>query len=209
MPQPVRALLAALALASALALPPAAPAVAEDFAQTPWRAFATSLDRARIDRSGPLFDALLPRVRDAGPAADRAALDAALAEPPRPFEASDLVGDWRCRTIKLGGIGGGITAYGWFACRVDPEEGVLWFEKLSGSQRLSGTIHDDAADRMILLAAYHDHSEGPHPYSGPGGDDPELRNMAGIVTLRGAEVLIHFPEPHFESEADLLHMVRP
>jgi hypothetical protein len=209
MPRSVLAAHAVMALAFALALAPAAPAVAEGLAQTPWRAFAASFDRARIDRSGPLFEALLPRVRDLGPAGDRAALDAALANPARPFEAAELVGDWRCRTIKLGGIGGGITAYGWFACRVDPEEGALWFDKLTGSQRATGAIHDDAPDRMILLAALHYHDEDPRPYSGPEGDDPDLRNMAGIVTMRGQDALILFPEPHYESEADLLHMVRP
>jgi hypothetical protein len=196
------------ALAVPLWLVLAAAAVAQGPAPS-WQAMAAPLDRARIDRAWATFDDLLPRVRAAGPDADRAALDAALASEPRPFEAAELVGDWRCRTIKLGGIGGGITAYGWFACRVDPEEGVLWFQKLTGSQRTSGAIHDDAPDRMILLGALHYHYEGPQPYSGPDGNDPDRRNMAGIVTMRGQDALILFPEPHYESEADLLHMVRP
>ncbi len=207
MPRPQTASPAALAvfLAAALALS----ASAQDMNETGWRDMATSLDRARVDRAWAVFDNLLPRVHTAGPTEDRIALDAALAAPSRPFEASELVGNWRCRTIKLGGIGGGITAYGWFACRVDPEEGVLWFEKLTGSQRSSGAIHDDAPDRMILLGALHYHDEAPMPYSGPDGDDPDRRNMPGIVTMRGEGALILFPEPHYESEADLLHMVRP
>jgi hypothetical protein len=203
-PAPSPAVLA-LSLAAALTLP----AFAQSMDGTSWRDMATPFDHARIDSAPALFDALLPRVRAAGPDTDRAALDEALAAPPRPFAATDLVGDWRCRTIKLGGIGGGITAYGWFACRVDPEEGVLWFEKLSGSQRASGAIHDDTQDRMILLGAFHYHDEDPRSYSGPEGPDPDLRNMPGIVTMRGEGALILFPEPHFESEADLLHMVRP
>ncbi|MCU0908144.1 MAG: DUF4893 domain-containing protein [Rhodobacteraceae bacterium] len=196
------------ALALPLWLSLATAAVAQDSAPS-WQALAAPLDRARIDRAWATFDALLPRVRAAGPEADRTALDAALASDPRPFEAAEMTGDWRCRTIKLGGIGGGITAYGWFACRVDPEEGVLWFQKLTGSQRASGAIHDDAPDRMILLGALHYHYEAPQPYAGPGTPDPDRRNMGGIVTMRGQDAVILFPEPHYESEADLLHMVRP
>jgi hypothetical protein len=188
------------ALAVPLWLVLATAAVAQGSAPS-WQTLAAPLDRARIDRAWATFDALLPRVR--------AALDAALASEPRPFEAAELVGDWRCRTIKLGGIGGGITAYGWFACRVTADGPALRLDKLTGSQRLTGTIHPDAPDRMILLGALHYHYEGPQPYAGPGTPDPDLRNMGGIVTMRGPDAVILFPEPHYESEADLLHMVRP
>jgi hypothetical protein len=187
----------------------ALPALAQDNPATGWRDLVAPLDRARIDRAWATFDDLLPRVRAARPEADRAALDAALTKPPRPFAGQDLTGDWRCRTIKLGGIGGGITAYGWFACRITADGATLRFEKLTGSQRLTGTVHPDAPDRMILLGALHYHYEGPQPYAGPGTPDPDLRNMGGIVTMRGQDALILFPEPHYESEADLLHMVRP
>ena len=62
------------------------------------------------------------RRRSAG---DVATLDKVLAGEALPFaESFDPVGDWRCRTIKLGGAPA-LIVYGWFKCRIS-DDGSGW-----------------------------------------------------------------------------------
>ena len=114
-------------------------------AATPAAAFGPDLattirddDRARLDQ----FDAVTGRtLRGAfaqGMPDDLAVLTQGLAGSTLPADqaATALPGEWSCRMLKLGG-GLPLVVYQPFRCRIDANGG---FEKLTGSQRMLGTI---------------------------------------------------------------------
>ena len=80
-----------------------------------------------------------------------------------------LKGNWRCRTIKLGGMTPDVI-YGWFRCRISMKGGAPYFEKLSGSQRTSGVLYPEGGGFVYLGASYVT-GEKPHAYSGIGCRD--------------------------------------
>ena len=77
---------------------------------------------------------------------------------------NELVGSWRCRIVKLGGYTP-IKSYDWFRCVVRTNGNGLFFEKVTGSERLSGYL-DPYQGKYVLLAAMTVGDETPKPYSG-------------------------------------------
>ena len=110
-----------------IALALVAPAAAE----AGWRDEASAFDQNRLAR---LDEARAKGLAEAGGAASEV-LNA-------PVTGGSVTGDWRCRTIKLGGMTPSIT-YSWFRCRISDEGGNLSFEKLSGTQRMQGTLYPE------------------------------------------------------------------
>ena len=82
------------------------------------------------------------------------AFDEALGGEAIGISASDLVGDWKCRTIKMGGLLPAV-AYSFFKCRISERDGGLRFEKLSGSQRVSGRLMGLDERRWGFVGASH------------------------------------------------------
>jgi len=180
------------------------------FAGPQWREVATYFDLDRLERSdAALGHALRRSVAHATDTPHLDALLAALTGAPRDFEHEELIGDWRCRTIKIGGEPPGVIAYPWFDCRIEPGEHGLFFEKLTGSQRTSGVIWPEAPGRMVYLGAMSWGGEEPRAYAGPDRSaDSDQRNDPAWVTMRGRDVLFEFPAPVYESEYNLLHLGR-
>ncbi len=199
-----------LALSAALA--PGA-ATADD-----WRREASPYDVERIDAAPKALALAVEAARERGTPADIKEVDALLG-PARPVEGEALLGDWRCRTLKLGGNFGGLTIYGWFKCRISIAEGGLYFEKLSGSQRTSGYLRpvypsngEGLPERYIYLGAAHYGGDPKSKYGGPANrlrrvgenkDDPGILEALGRNWMR-----IGFPLPVFESEYDFLELKR-
>ena len=63
-----------------------------------------------------------------------------------------LTGKWRCRTIKLGGLTPDVV-YSWFNCRISHRDGGLFFEKVTGSQRVAGVLYPREEGGYVLLGA--------------------------------------------------------
>jgi len=69
----------------------------------------------------------------------------------------ELVGNWRCRSAQLadgskaGDGKGGAYLYPYFKCAIRKKEGKLFFEKLNGSQRVSGFLYRVRNDRYAFL----------------------------------------------------------
>lgn len=172
-----------------------------------WRDVATERDRERLREWRNSWIEALREARASGHGAElvrEGALlqpDAALLSPTPP------VGDYRCRTIKIGGQGDllDFTAYSEFRCRIRPERGGrLSFVKLTGSQRPIGTIYPDHVRRMIFLGSL---QLGDERRSLRYGADPE-RDMAGIVERIGERRWrMVFPRPTFESIVDVIELV--
>lgn len=138
-------------------------------------------------------------------------LQEALSGPALAPVQSQLAGDWRCRTLKLGGLAP-LTAYAPFDCRFTPEGAVFRFEKLSGSQRTSGTVFADDAGRLIYLGVGYVADAEPVAYADlPDGlaGDGIIQPQVGLVEqVSPTKARILFPAPVVESQFDILYLTR-
>ncbi|MCX7306248.1 MAG: DUF4893 domain-containing protein [Hyphomicrobiales bacterium] len=187
----------ALALFAALTVPTGL-AMADGVVQT----LMTAADKARLERYEATRKAALSEAR-AGDPAEVAALEALLAKPLLSTPGFDLSGEWRCRTIKMGGSLP-LVVYDWFKCRVS-DDGSGWaLEKTSGSQRTTGRFYDDGENRMIYLGSFFVSGETPGRY----GAGPESDQVGYAFRSGDAEWRIEFPEPRYESRFDILEFKR-
>ncbi len=172
-----------------------------------WRATATGDDRRRLREWRTAWVEALEKARAAGHAADIARHgplldpDAALPRPAPP------PGDYACRTIKLGGQSDAMLdyiAYPYFRCRIRAEDGLLSFEKRTGSQRPVGLLFEDRARRLVFLGTL---QLGDERLALHYGLDRE-RDMIGLFERVGeARWRLVFPRPHFESTLDVIELV--
>jgi Domain of unknown function (DUF4893) len=92
--------------------------------------------------------------REAGEIEDAKHLSTAIAclkPQDRPFKEKDLLGKWRCRSIKANNLI--VIAYPFFDCRFIRKNGKLFFQKTTGSQRRSGYLYPSAGDHMVFLGS--------------------------------------------------------
>ena len=185
----IEAILIALAL-----LAPAA-------ARAGWQDRATAFDQGRLAR---LDEA---RSRGLAEAGDNPALHEALDA--QPVSGGSLEGNWRCRTIKLGGMTPSMV-YSWFRCRVSDRGGALVFEKLNGSQLMAGTLYPEAGGYFYLGASWVK-GERPHRYSGNGasvGEAATPDDQIGMLTATANGARLELPYPLQESTFDVIELRR-
>jgi hypothetical protein len=125
-----------------------------------------------------------------------------------------LIGTWRCRTLKLGGITPAVV-YGWFKCRIAQQGRLLTFEKLTGSQRTIGTLYPDANGLVYLGASYvtaYGPAEKKPVYSGGGastGADATPDDQIGLLSLTyDGRARLELPYPVQESTFDVIELKR-
>ncbi|MFN3626929.1 DUF4893 domain-containing protein [Parvibaculum sp.] len=178
-----------------------------------WRSQATEIDRGKLDRYEDAVTKGMMESRVAGEAHGgyndlTSIMEGALA----PADPAKLKGQWNCRTIKAGGPFAGFVVYGWFRCEVRERDGRLFFEKLTGSQRMSGFLYERDEKSWVLLAAPNEGHSGPiRAYSGPAGGitDPQLMDEPAIAALlEDGRARIVFPWPELESTFNVLEMKR-
>ena len=173
-----------------------------------WHEIATEDDRRRLREWRTAFVEALRQARQAGFAAELAG-EGALLEPDAALTGARLpVGDYRCRTLKLGTqYEGGLAfvAYPAFPCRVAVgRDGAVTFTRSGGSQRPVGRLFPEHDRRQIFLGTM---QLGDEPRALRYGRDRE-RNMAGIVERVGERRWrILLPYPHFESTLDVIELV--
>ena len=163
----------------------------------------TDADKARLEKFDDTRAAALARARNGGNAADATVLETLVDQSSLPFAGFDMVGNWQCRTIELGGPAT-LVVYDWFRCRVS-DDGAGWMlEKLSGSQRTKGRFFTESDNRLTYLGAYFVAGETPPAY----GAGPET-DQAGYAYRTGESAWrIEFPLPARESELDILEFQR-
>ena len=177
-----------------------------------WANVITELDRDRLSRVDEAI--ALGNEESYGASAtirERAALHKIMDAPTIPVDDASLLGWWECRTIKVGGAYAGLIVYSWFDCKVSVRNGFLFFEKRSGSQRLSGRLYQDGPERRILLSAPTYNDEAQRAYSGPQGGitDPQKQDKPGILQqLEDGRLRVVFPLPVLESTYDVLELRR-
>lgn len=168
-------------------------------------------DAARLEALDRATGAALRQALGQGSAAQAAdAADtlrgAALAATPEA-----LVGDWSCRMTKIGGLQASVS-YPPFRCAITRDGTALRFEKLTGSQRTSGTLHHDGGV-WVYLGSTFVAGEAPRLYA----DFPDDMDTQGTETLPDVGLLepidadrarILFPLPYRESVLNVLTLTR-
>ena len=163
-----------------------------------WRDEASSFDQSRLAR--------LDEARSRGLAESNGAAQEALNA---PATGGSITGNYRCRTIKLGGMTPSMQ-YSWFRCRITDEGGLLRFEKISGSQRMGGTLYPEG-NGYVYLGASWVKGETPHRYSGNGasfGARATPDDQVGRLTATASGARIELPYPVQESLFDVIELRR-
>ncbi|MGQ2935789.1 MAG: DUF4893 domain-containing protein [Sphingopyxis sp.] len=190
-------------------VPPVPPSVADAPPDETgsWRATATDADKERIRGWYSSWQAALADARAKGFGADidrEGVLLQPMAALPNPHLPA---GDYRCRTVKVGAQARRDLAYigyGWFRCRVAPEQGLSSLTKISGSQRPVGLIFPDNLKRQIFLGTL---ELGDEKMAVNYGSD-RMRDMAGLIERIGDNRWrLVLPAPAYESLLDVIELV--
>lgn len=176
-----------------------------------WKKHITAFDLDRLARLPEAIGKGLDEAKANANPKDLAYVKALVGADTLTLTADTLAKAYRCRTIKVGGPFASTVIYGWFKCDIRKmPDGRLFFEKTTGSQRITGYLYPMDASKWVLLAAPNqDHSGTPRDYSGPKGGiaDPQLRDQVGVVEwLQNGRTRITFPYPVLESTFDIVEM---
>jgi hypothetical protein len=165
-----RGLVAAICVATVgmLAVGVLAGGVATDArAQSDGRARMRAEDSARLDRWASDVQDIYVELNPGdfvgiSPLTVRSMLD----RPPVALDQRQLAGDWRCRSVQFSRQG----AFGYppFQCRIRATPAGLFFEKTSGSQRLSGLLYPDDEQHLVLLGGTTANQDPQRSYRGDG-----------------------------------------
>lgn len=190
---------------AALILGLATPALAQS-----WADEISSFDHGRLDRlAESKAKGLAEAERGASPS-DLAVIRSVAGAHGADVSESAIRGTWQCRTIKTGGMAPALV-YSWFRCRIRDTHNGLYFEKVTGTQRISGYL-DRYNDGFLLLGSTTVGKERPRPYSGGnhGAGAPTTHSDAvGVLSSIGpGHLRIEFPYPFYESTFDVMELRR-
>lgn len=179
-------------------------------AEAGWQDAATQFDVKRLSQLDESRSKGLAELSSGEVSGDAAAMREIASAPGQDISASALAGSWRCRTMKLGGLVS--VSYGWFNCRITNRGDRLFFEKTSGSQRISGYLYPGDNGTFVLLGAWTVNGEPKRVYSGsnPGyGAESTPDDAIGLLSgLGGSHAKIEFPYPVQESTFDVMELKR-
>lgn len=178
-----------------------------------WRDDASPADAQRLSQLAESRAKGMLEAANAG-ASDYKAVRSIIEAGAVSASASQLVGTWKCRTMKLGGLTPAIV-YSWFTCRISEQGGVLTFEKTGGSQRTAGRLYPDGGSYVYLGASYVRYNgvnEKPPKYSGKNptlgaGETPDDQ-IARLTALADGRLRLEFPYPIQESDFDVIELKR-
>lgn len=163
----------------------------------------TPSDQTRLNQYDDTRAQALAEARADGAKDEVTALETSLQQPHLSFANFDMIGNWQCRTIKVGGLLP-LVIYDWFACRVTDDGSGWTLEKLTGSQRTEGRFFTDSDSRLIYLGSYFVAGDKP-PLYGSGLDTDQV----GYAYRTGDETWwIEFPRPVRESVLDIIEFRR-
>ena len=175
--------------------------------EAPWRSVATDADRERLREWRTAWLKALASAGSAGHGSEIGA-EGALLQPDSALDGvAPPVGNYRCRTIKLGAKGEGnlaFVAYPAFACRIGSGDGIRDFEKSTGSQRPIGRLFPENDRRMVFLGTLQLGDErGTLRY----GHDIDRALAAHLERVGERRWRLVFPYPHFESVVDVIELI--
>ncbi|KNG95212.1 DUF4893 domain-containing protein [Pseudaestuariivita atlantica] len=168
-------------------------------------------DIPRYERNDLLLGNALRGALNNGAPSDVALLVEAMRGGPGPVSP---VGDWKCRTMKLGDILP-LVVYGNFRCRITEVERGHWrLEKLTGSQRTSGDLWETEGAVEYYGVGYV--LNGPSAsYDTLPPESQEPVNPGQTVAVIGFfeqmgenRARLLQPDPILESDYDILYLTR-
>jgi len=177
-----------------------------------WREVAHPYDVKRIETLSNAVSQGNAEAEGFGSGYDQAVVTQLMNAPAGPFDEAMAVGDWRCRTIKVGGNFVQIVLYGWFDCRILREGSALMVEKRTGSQNFKGRLYADGPNRQILLAGGFYGYEPQRAYQAQDSTDgksSDNRDKVAVAEMLGPDWLrFTFPWPARESTYDIIEFRR-
>jgi hypothetical protein len=177
-------------------------------AQAGWQDQASPYD---VKRLSLLEDSKSRGLAEAEQGRDAALVHGVVDAPAVSASEGGLEGTWRCRTIKLGGMAPDVV-YSWFTCRIGERDGALEFVKISGTQRLAGTLYPNETGGYVLLGALSAKGEPMHRYSGNSeavGARATPDDAVGVLEATGrGSARIELPYPVQESVFDVIELKR-
>jgi hypothetical protein len=130
-----------------------------------WRQQASPADIDRLAQLATIRADALHAAESWRGQGDLGALRRVMAPEGRTVPARAMLGNWRCREMKLGGISPYMVYKDWFRCSIRAVHGGLMFRKLTGTQRTSGFLYPQGG-AWIYLGASSAKNEPWHRYSG-------------------------------------------
>ncbi len=176
-----------------------------------WQEVASQADQQRLARIEQSRAEAMQQAEQGAAPGDLAILHSVLDPGPAPVSVRGLLGEWQCRTLKLGGITPDVI-YNWFRCRISMKGGGPYLEKLSGSQYTNGYLYPFAGGSFVYLGASSVIGEPRHSYPGNGvsagaGATPD--DQIGLLTAIGpGHLRLEMPYPVQESTMDVLELRR-
>jgi hypothetical protein len=130
-----------------------------------WQDQASKDDIARLAQLPQIRAAALADAQRGGGRGDAGVIGRVMEPQGRGIPASALVGTWRCRQLKLGGMSSYMVYSAWFSCSIHPRNGGLMLQKMNGTQRFQGALYPENG-AWVYLGASSAKGEGWHTYSG-------------------------------------------
>lgn len=174
--------------------------------ETRWRMIATEPDRDRLRDWRKAWTEALPKAQAADAAAIRAG--GVLFEPDQAMtNAMPPVGDYRCRTFKLGAKRPGLREFNalpTFKCRIGRAGEIPALVQLDGKQRPMGRLYADTDSRVVFLGTLELGDESlPLEY----GLDAKRDTIGYVERIGIGRWRMVLPWPSFESQLDVIELV--
>ena len=173
-----------------------------------WRGIVRSGDRDRYARRDAAWRLALEQARRQPGSGDLASLGDLIDPGAVRRDVMPPVGDYRCRTVKLGSQGGeqglGSVVYDWFDCRIEATGRGLKFSKTTGSQRPSGLLFPENDRQMVMLGSL---ALAAEPPANSYGARPDRDLIAVLERIGAARWRLVLPWPQVESNLDLIELV--
>jgi hypothetical protein len=186
-------------------------ALAVTGAQAGWRDRASAFDADRLGKLEESKSKALHEAENGAGHRDLAAIHAVLDPQASSHGSRSLVGQWRCRTIKLGGMSPD-KIYAWSTCRIGGRQEHLSFVKLNGAQRTSGDLYPSESGGLVYLGASSAKGEPMHRYSGGGnavGAQETPDDQIGLlVSTSNNSARLEIPYPVQESTFEVIELRR-
>lgn len=120
-------------------------------------------------------------------------LELSLAQPAVAVDEKGLLGDWKCRSTQADQYG--IYRYPNFQCRIRRTDQGLFLEKTSGSQRVSGYLFPEGAERYVFLGGATVNDEPQVAFSGlVAHGAPAESDVVALLRPHSGGFLLLFPE---------------
>ena len=130
-----------------------------------WKEQAAPADIERLVQLPQIREAAIADAQHGDGRGDLSAVARVMNAQGRGVPAGALMGNWRCRQMKLGRMASYMVYDQWFSCNIRPVNGGLLLQKMNGSQRFVGFLFPENG-AWVYLGASSARGEPWHNYSG-------------------------------------------